>query len=247
MILAAAAALAFAASPPEHLLFDGILMGVRRDGSWRSVGRSNGALASHEFQQIGIGASGGPDVRVEGLKYAPEAYGVFATNEASNGVIFNGKATYPRPVQVLPFKNQIYTDILRKFLRKRGIRSEPSVDQVISADLDGDGTREILMTASFLPNGDDPSKKGDWYSLALIRYVSHGKAVDKELELSRTHINDFTQMLKYSVLAVADFDGDGVLEFVLERRLIVHLKFGSLIRYKRGKVEVLADGGYTTN
>ncbi|WP_293909150.1 hypothetical protein [Deinococcus sp.] len=132
----------------------------------------------------------------------------------------------PRPVTVVPTANPAYRQVIRQELQRRGLNS-PVVDlvKVLRADLDGDGSQEVIIEATHFarPEGDllSPpvnSATGD-YSL-LLRSVMNGKlntavlGADVVLGASSDPELALRLGLRESLKGVADFNGDGRLEIV---------------------------------
>lgn len=97
-----------------------------------------------------------------------------------------GLRAVPRPVQVLPTGNPTYTEIVRADLRRRGVaQPQVRVTGLVRADLDGDGTQEVLIEARYFqqegPEGNafspPPAGQPGDYSLLLLRSVRNGQAV----------------------------------------------------------------------
>jgi hypothetical protein len=130
----------------------------------------------------------------------------------------------PRPVEVLDPSAAVYRDAAAEVLGDGGIEEpDPKVVQVVRADLSGDGTDEVLVVAERLA---DPATAigapGD-YSILFLRQVVDG-------QVRTTVVEDFYKdpldpdeqtspyILVYRVSAVADLNGDGILEVVVEEQ-----------------------------
>ena len=129
-----------------------------------------------------------------------------------------------RPVTVLDPAAAAYRDAAAQVLTDLGIDDpDPEVVQVVRADLSGDGSDEVLVVAERLA---DPASAigapGD-YSVLFLRQVVDG-------EVRTTVVEDFYKdpgdpdeetspyILVYRVSAVADLNGDGVMEVVVEEQ-----------------------------
>jgi hypothetical protein len=123
----------------------------------------------------------------------------------------------PRPVQILSNSIGTYRDALRRVLAQNGIQSSGAApDQTLRADLDGDGTMEILIAASKHAGGDGtPAKAGD-FSVVLLQKIVNG-AVQSIPVLSQYHQSerDTTPVEQYRIIGVLDVDGDGKMEIAV--------------------------------
>jgi hypothetical protein len=124
----------------------------------------------------------------------------------------------PRPVDVLDPTIPDYTAAVRAFLDERGLRTAPvNVTQVVRADLDGDGTAEVLVVASNLPPSGLGARAGD-YTIVLLRRVA-GSGVDTTVLFEDLHETADTELPSWasaSLFGIADLNGDGVMEVVLD-------------------------------
>lgn len=133
----------------------------------------------------------------------------------------------PRPVQVLPSDNRTYQNVVRAELLRRGLTNPVvNVTALVRADLDGNGTQEVIIAAShYRQPGAAPSVppahagKGD-YSLLLLRWVQAGQVrttVLGESLFTRDERSDTDWQMPslYDLGGVADLNGDGRMELVV--------------------------------
>jgi hypothetical protein len=125
----------------------------------------------------------------------------------------------PRKAVKIANTNAIYNTIVQNFLRSKGIRSPTiSIDQIYRIDLDGDGTEEVLISATRYAKGMmDGQTIGD-YSFTLLRSVREGRPVDHLLEgefFSKRPPEDHWPPNVFAIDAVADLNGDGKMEIMV--------------------------------
>jgi len=129
------------------------------------------------------------------------------------------------------------------FLRAHGIRSKPRLTRVIAADLDRDGTTEVILEASsrddLLKDGMRAARKGD-HSIVLLRFLRGSKVVEVPLQFDHPKVARMPFMNK--IAAVADFEGDGTMELVLTSDYYEGVST-RLLRYRSGKVTKLVQNG----
>lgn len=231
-----------AKSEPAYLAVNGLLIGTYQSG-WHKVDHLKNHRAKLSFTEVGIGRPTG-SWSCDGMEQQEpnnEMY-VASQGDAPRGVIFSGHVRFPRPVKVLSNSNPVYVSALKSYLHGHGVTSTARLTQVLSVDLDGDGTQEILLEGS---NRDDllqdmhDSKRGD-YSIVLLRYVRGGKVVDKPLLFDHGKNGDMNFMDK--IIAIGDFDGDGTMDVVVTTSYYEG-SAAQLLRFKGGHVTKLAENG----
>lgn len=134
----------------------------------------------------------------------------------SVGVTGNWNVT-PRLAEEFPTDTPVYVDALTNWLTEKGF-PEPVVEisQILRFDLEGDGTDEVLISASHFvePTGHDV-EFGD-YSLVLMRKVVGDSVETVPIIADYYYQNVGLQFpLTYSMALPADLDNDGVLEVLV--------------------------------
>lgn len=136
--------------------------------------------------------------------------------------------TRPRPVTRLSTLNPTYREVVRQELLKRGL-SNPVVRLigVTKADLDGNGTDEVIIEASFFRERRDDlypppvGEPGD-YSLLLLRQVKLGKPGTTVLAEHIAPLKRWTPGQNgtmplanlFRLAGIADLNGDGRMELL---------------------------------
>jgi len=119
----------------------------------------------------------------------------------------------PSPITVLGELAAEHRDAVSDVLEPLGISSEPEVYQHLGADLEGDGSEEVIIVAKQVAD-DLFAQPGD-YSVVLLRKSIEGEWQTAILETSLAE-PDSPYILSHSVAAVADLNGDGKMEVVID-------------------------------
>jgi hypothetical protein len=124
----------------------------------------------------------------------------------------------PRTPKLVRVTDKNYRKIAAEFLRTKGIaKTKIKLSQIIQVDLEGDGQTEVLITGNFYKKGIMETQTAGDYSFALLRKVVKGRVRNILIE------GDFITRRGYydppnerEILAVADLNGDGRMEIVLD-------------------------------
>jgi hypothetical protein len=127
----------------------------------------------------------------------------------------------PRPVVLESTRSPIYRNAVIEQLRKKGIR-RPRVNiiKIVRVDLDGDGVTEVIVNATNVNRWESgsitPNAKAGDYSFVMLRKVVNGKVITIMLDQEyHTKYTQFSAPNEYSLSAVLDLNGDGVMEIVV--------------------------------
>ena len=122
----------------------------------------------------------------------------------------------PRMPRAINLKDKTYLNIVSAILRKQGLpRAKPVIEQAVKIDLDGDGTDEVILTASSYGGKIAPSAKAGDYSFMLVRKIVNGKV--KNIMIAEEYIKkniQFGAPSRFEISAIADLNGDGKMEIV---------------------------------
>jgi len=136
-------------------------------------------------------------------------------DDLSVGVTENWDVT-PRPVEEYPTDTPAYVDELTNWLIDKGF-PEPVVEisQILRVDIEGDGTDEVLISASHFvePTGHDV-ELGD-YSLVLMRKVVGDSVMTIPIIADYYYEVAMQFPLTYAMTLPADLNNDGVLEILV--------------------------------
>ena len=119
----------------------------------------------------------------------------------------------PAAVRVVPDPEAIHRDAVAEVLSSLGIEAEPVIFQQLAADLEGDGTEEVLIVSKALPD-DLFAGPGD-YSVVVLRKLIEGEWQTAILDTSLGEA-DSAYILSHSIPAIADLNGDGTMEVLVD-------------------------------
>jgi hypothetical protein len=152
----------------------------------------------------------------------------------------------PSPVELLGLSLPAYLETTSNLLVGR-VAPVPIINltQVIRTDLEGDGVDEVIVAASTIPDDLISSQVGD-YSIVYLRKLIEGEVQTAILGESIVEDLDnlFQNLVVFEVAAVADLNGDGRMEIVLNGTVWegAFLQAWEYINDDLGPVEVLSCG-----
>ena len=122
----------------------------------------------------------------------------------------------PRAPKTINPNDKTYLNVVAQILRSKGVpRAKAKIEQAVKVDLDGDGTEEVVLTASSYGGKIEPRAKANDYSFVLVRKIVGGKV--KNIMVAEEYIKkavDFGAPGRFEISAIADLDGDGKMEIV---------------------------------
>ena len=211
----------------------GYLFGAISDGKWikadetaKLIGDETTYRVYGLTEALGEAKGGKPKPNPEGLP-CEETLWVSLSPKPEKGVIALAAPwnALPRKPRIEDITQQVYVDAVRDFLKTKGIE-QPNVkiENILRVDLDGDGEKEVLISATNYFSKDDRlpmrSPAGS-YSMVLLRRVVAGK-VETQLVEGEFHPkayvrkgDSFDAPNAYKVIAILDLDGDGKMEVVV--------------------------------
>ncbi|PQV64559.1 hypothetical protein B1R32_10452 [Abditibacterium utsteinense] len=139
--------------------------------------------------------------------------------------IGNARHPMPHPLRIESTNQASYRNIVASILKARGIvKPVVGITQIWRVDLDGDGTQEVLLSATRKDDSGQaqsiaPDSRAGDYSLVLLRKIVRGEVKNSLLE------GDFYPRAKkfnapgfHRLAAVFDANGDGKMEVLLRGR-----------------------------
>jgi len=229
-----AAAVSAAGLHPIIEIDTGYFFGGSENGKWikaeqaaKSVRDKTTCQVYSLTKQVGRITAGQPKSVEEPC---PDTLMVSLSSKPKDGVI--GLAApwnaLPRKPRVMDTTQQVYLDVVRDFLKTKGIEQpKVKIDNIIRVDLDGDGEEEVLISATnyFSTDNRVPMRSpAGSYSMVLLRRQVAGKVETQLVEgefypkAYPTPTEDdasFNAPNAYKVISVLDLDGDGKMEIVV--------------------------------
>jgi hypothetical protein len=123
----------------------------------------------------------------------------------------------PRTPSAINLNDKTYLKVVADFLRLKGVpQAKAKIEQAVKIDLDGDGTQEVLLTASSYGGKISPRANANDYSFILLRKIVAGKA--KNILIAGDFIKknvEFGAPSRFELSSIVDLDGDGRMEIVI--------------------------------
>lgn len=236
MVFAAALCLA---GPVSFVAVDGLLIGKYVDKKWSMIDGSEKfkgviKLTSVELDRLGktfsgrgFGPNGQGDSIVEMEPFQP-------------GIIVHGLSPkFPRKAAPIGKKNPTYLAVVQESIKKAGCTGKANIEEAYSVDLDGDGTKEILIEARTpgITLRDTYNGTIKDYTCVLLRSIRNGKPETAVLEFS----SSVQGPTSFSYIrSIVDLDGDGRMEIVIGSDY--YEGYGSAIfGYQKGVLKKIAE------
>lgn len=203
------------------------LIGATRDRKW--VEATQVAKTLKPGQKLQLFTLRGPagETTIDKVEDGdcPDQWLIEGTPKANEGIAISSPTwnVMPRKPRPIDSKDTTYVTLLTDLLKKEGIqRPDVKISEGYKIDLNGDGVDEVVILANRsaqgvgeltgVPHGASP---GD-YQIVLVRSVIKGKAQNiflvKDIRLKG---NEGSLVRNYHLSAIADINGDGVMEIVL--------------------------------
>jgi len=234
---------------------EGFLVGASGDGKWWEGARAVKAVREGTSvrlfsltRELGIVKAGAPKPAGEPL---PDVWTVPLTDaphEAVIGVVASWDPL-PRKPKLADPTQPAYVEAVRKYLQSRGIvKPDVKITKIVRIDLDGDGTDEVLISATnyFEKGGDSDIPNGapaGSYSCILLRRETKG-GVETQLLAGDFYPKKqtFNAPQRHEIVAVLDLTGDHKMEVVLHSS---YYEGGWTAVYEcaRGKVKKVLEAG----
>ncbi|MBK9924033.1 MAG: hypothetical protein IPP66_01965 [Anaerolineales bacterium] len=199
-----------------------ILLGGTENGEWLSPESTVSRLSGGETYQgfMDTGPTGTIKGNLPKLNPPCRQYQVETDSYPAGGravAITGGWNAVPRTPQDISNNQDLYVEEIRQWLIGKGF-SEPTIkiNQILRVDMEGDGTDEVLISASnFVEPTGHTVQLGD-YSLVVMRKVT-GNTVET-LPVVGDYYDQYVENqfpLTYRSLFVADLNDDGILEILV--------------------------------
>lgn len=212
------------AVPVVHMNVGG-LMGGSEKGKWLTASLMAEQMAEKtEFVLAGLkgveegGVSWGTKEPMS-QDVCPDLVSLKFDLESDDGIAVGSAAKWnfvPRIPGKIRVGSTSYKTIVAKYLKSKGIlKPVVNIKQAYRIDLEGDGTDEVLITATRYKGGlSSHASVGD-YSVILLRKIVGKKVVTYELagEYVKKKV-EFGAPMEFNISAIADLNGDGKMEIV---------------------------------
>lgn len=206
--------------PIVEMRTHGLLGGIE-NGKWVTAKRV-APLLKNKTEYVLLGAKGASGIKLFGkrpqaLEICEDYFEIPFSGETKNGVAIGSAAKWnltPRSVKETSKFDSAYLKIVSDFARTKGIaKPVAKISQIYRADLDGDGTEEVLIVATNYRGGLASSVRAGDYSFLLLRKIVAGKARNILIagEFYPKAV-EFNAPNEFSILAIADLNGDGRME-----------------------------------
>lgn len=174
-----------------------------------------------------------------------EYYTVETDETAQSGIMISSDTPWnpmPRVPQALSATNATYLSYVKTFLISKGIKKpKVKIDQIYKIDLEGDGTDEVVISATNYKSQDADSTAGD-YSFVMVRKITgmknlgkplmrkiNGKMVQVGVASGKEPIveniliagefyptaKEFNAPSSYNLTSIVDLNGDGKMEVII--------------------------------
>jgi hypothetical protein len=161
------------------------------------------------------------------------------------GVCGNWNAL-PRVPKLENPKQPAYQTIIRGVLKQHGLpNAAVNIRKVVRIDLDGDGKDELIINATTSRQSyPDARPRQNDYSLVVLCKNINGKMVTIPVEEEYYQRNlEFAAPNEYTLEAVLDTNGDGVMEIIIG--WVYYDGIGkSIYEYKNSKMHRVLDSGW---
>ncbi len=202
------------------------LLGGSRDGKWLTAAEVAGSLdqdLKYSIFSLPNTNSGTMTIPKPVLEPPCEEFyfiGEGDRDRAVNAIAIGENAAWqlqPRPVSEIARTSAVYQKAASELLAKKQLKRPPvNIDHIFQADLDGDGTNEVLISATHYKQGLMSRGSFNDYSFVLLRKVVNGKVHEEVLAgdfgSSAAGMNTPAQ---FKLSAIADLNGDGKMEVVI--------------------------------
>lgn len=170
------------------------------------IGREEGEMKLMEFKND--------------MDFCTDFYYAKTDPEARSGIAVGSGMTWnltPRIAKNISLTDKTYVGVIAAYLKtKKILKPRVKITQAMRVDLDGDGTEEVVLTATRYTGEDSSDAANGDYSFILVRKIV-GKTVRNIFVAGEFYPKkaEFNAPNTYEVSAIADLNGDGKMELVM--------------------------------
>lgn len=139
--------------------------------------------------------------------------------EGQKGIALGAARTWnpvPRTPKAINLNDKTYLGVVTQILRSKGLpRAKAKIEQAVKVDLDGDGSDEVILTASSYGGEISPRASANDYSFLLVRKIVGGKV--KNIIVAEEYMKKavtFGAPSRFEISSIIDLNGDGKMEIV---------------------------------
>lgn len=205
----------------------GGLLGGSQDGKWVEPGVAAESIMNGGMDLFVFGFGGKEKTPIYSAKRAPvedvcsDFYRMDIDIKDRLGLGLGVNATWnatPRIPKHMKTPTAAYKTAITNLLRKEGVkRPVVKTTQIFVIDLDGDGTDEVLITATNIKSEFGVGWKAGEYSFVMLRKVTKDGVKDYMVDgnIFKTGQDNGGAPNRYEISSIADLNGDGKMEVVI--------------------------------
>lgn len=149
----------------------------------------------------------------------------------------------PRIPKRIPSQSSIYKAAVAALLRKEGVANPVAkITQAFRIDLDGDGTDEVLITATNIKSEYGIAWNAGEYSFVMLRKVTKSGVKDHLVDgnIYKRGQDNGGPPNRFAISAIADLNGDGRMEAVIYSEYYEGAGTGAF-EMRGGKLELIRE------
>ena len=255
LLLAVTFTVAIPAQKPLVPIIDlrlGGLLGGSRDGKWVEAGLAAESIMNGGMDLNVYGFKGLEKLVVYSAKRAPiedvcsDFYRTELGFDLRLGLGLGVNAAWkamPRIPKRMVSPTAAYKTAITNLLKKEGVkRPVVKTTQIFFIDLDGDGTDEVLITATNINSQFGVGWKAGEYSFVMLRKVTKNGVKDFMVDgnIFKSGQDNGGAPNRYEISSIADLNGDGKMEVIIYSEYYEGAGTGAF-EMRGGKLELIKE------